>query len=141
MNGNSFVTLILKSPLHSMMSGSTMLISVCGRKTGRTVTTPVNYYQDGNTLWILTSRDRTWWRNLRGGAPVHLQLRGKDVEGFAETLLDEESAATQIGEYVSHFPMSVRTLGIRMNNGKPEPEDLARSARERLMVRVVIAQA
>jgi len=140
MNGNSFVTFLLKSPLHGVMSGSTMVISVCGRKTGRTIATPVNYYQDGDLLWILTSRDRKWWRNLQGGAPVQLYLRGKNVEAFAEALPDEEAAAAQIGAYLRHFPISAKSLSIRMEAGEPEPEDLARAARQRLMVRVRLTQ-
>ncbi len=139
MNGNSFVAFFLKSPLHGMLSGSTMLISVCGRKTGRTVTTPVNYYQEGDTLWVITSRDRKWWRNVRGGAPVHLRLRGVDVEGVAEALEDEGAAAAQIGAYVRHIPMAAKSLGIRMDNGIPASEDLAQAARQRLMVRITIS--
>ena len=50
--------------------GDTRLITVTGRKTGRKYTTPVGYYQEGDTLWVISSRDRTWWRNATGGAQV-----------------------------------------------------------------------
>lgn len=68
MNGNSFMTFILRSPMHGILSGSTMLITVTGRKSGRPITTPVNYYQKGDTLWVISNRERSWWRNLKGGA-------------------------------------------------------------------------
>ncbi len=74
MNGNSFVSLLLRSPLHGFVSGNTMLVSVTGRKTGRVVTIPVNYVQEGDILWVLSYRERTWWRNLLTGAPVTLRL-------------------------------------------------------------------
>lgn len=57
MSANDFVSLVLRSRLHSLM-GNTMLITVRGRKTGKPITTPVNYVRAGTALWILTSRDR-----------------------------------------------------------------------------------
>ena len=136
MNGNSFISFLLRSPLHRMMSGSTMLITVTGRKSGRPITTPVNYYQEGETLWVISNRERTWWRNLKGGAPVKLRLRGQEVDGFGEAVLVESEVAAQIGEYVRHLPISARSLGVHMQAGQPDPADLSRLAQERVMVRI-----
>ena len=36
----------------------------------KAITTPVGYYRENVNLWVLTSRDRTWWKNLKGGAEV-----------------------------------------------------------------------
>ena len=136
MNGNSFISFLLRSPLHRMMSGSTMLITVTGRKSGRPITTPVNYYQEGDTLLVISNRERTWWRNLKGGASLKLRLRGQEVNGFGEVLLDEPAVAVQIGEYVRHLPISARSLGVYMQEGQPDPADLRRLAQERVMVRI-----
>ena len=139
MNGNTFVTFILRSPLHGLMSGSTMLITVTGRKTGSLITTPVNFYQEGDTLWVISSRERTWWRNLKGGAAVKLRLRGREESGTGEVLLDEAEVAPQIGEYVRHLPMSARALGVRLQDGQPNLEDLRRLAQGRVMIRIKLA--
>ncbi|MBK6434209.1 nitroreductase/quinone reductase family protein [Candidatus Amarolinea dominans] len=64
MNGNSFIAWLLRSPLNSLLSSNTLLITMTGRKTGLLITTPVNYVRDGDRLWVISSRDRTWWRNL-----------------------------------------------------------------------------
>ena len=136
MNGNSFMTFMLRSPLHGIMSGSTMLVTVTGRKTGKPITTPVNYYQEGDTLWVISNRERTWWRNLKGGASLKLRLRGREVNGFGEVLLDEPAVAVQIGEYVRHLPFSGRSLGVHVEDGQPDPADLTRLAQERVMVRI-----
>jgi len=136
MNGNSFMTFMLRSPLHGIMSGSTMLVTVTGRKTGKPITTPVNYYQEGDTLWVISNRERTWWRNLKGGASLKLRLRGREVNGFGEVLLDEPAVAVQIGAYVRHLPISARSLGVHMQAGQPDPADLSRLAQERVMVRI-----
>ena len=136
MNGNSFIKFILRSPFHGMMSTSTMLITVTGTKTGRVITTPVNYYQEGTTLWVLTNRDRKWWRNVKKSAEVLLLLRRKEVHAVAEAILDEAVVAAQIGEYVLHIPLSAKSLGIRLERGAPDASDLVRAAQDRLMVQV-----
>ncbi len=138
MNGNSFIKFILKSPLHGMMSASTMLITVAGRKTGRLITTPVNYYQEGNTVWVLTVRDRKWWRNLPDCPKADLLLRGKRVSAVAEVILDKTTVANQIGQYVKRIPMSAKALGIRIEGGDPNAADLARIAQDRLMVKLTL---
>jgi deazaflavin-dependent oxidoreductase (nitroreductase family) len=135
MTGNDFVKFFLRTPLYVFM-GNTMLITVTGRKTGKKYTTPVGFYRERDTLWVITSRDRTWWRNLQGGAEVQMRIRGKDVTGFAEAILDEDSVASQLGEYLKQVPMAAKPLGLRMENGEPHPEDAARLAKERLFVRV-----
>lgn len=135
MKGNDFVKFFLRTPLHLLM-GNTMLITVTGCKTGNRYTTPVGYYREDGYLWVITNRDRTWWRNLKDGANVTLHLHGKDVTGFAEVVLNEDAFGKQIREYVKHIPMSVRALGIRVENGVPNAEDVARLARERLFVKI-----
>lgn len=136
MNGNSFIKFILRSPLHGLLSGKTMLITVTGRKTGRTITTPVNFARDNGALLVISKRDRKWWRNLRGGAPVCLRLHGQDVTGYAEAVLDPKTIAAQLNSYILQIPYSARSLGIHIDAGKPDADDLARVAREWLIVRI-----
>lgn len=90
---NRFAAFALRSPLlRWTMGGSVMLISVTGRTTGNTYTTPVNYVERGKALYVTTLESRTWWRNLRGGAPVRVYLRGKDVAGRANLVDPAEPA-------------------------------------------------
>ena len=135
MTGNDFVKFFLQTPLHIFM-GDTMLITVTGCKTGKKYTTPVGFYRDGDFLWILSSRDRTWWRNVKDGADVEMRIRGKDRIGFAEAVLDEEVVASQVLDYVRQIPMSAKGLGVRVENGEPNPEDAAQLAKERLFVKI-----
>ncbi len=139
MNGNDFMSAVLRSPLHGMLSNGMMLITITGRKTGRQYTTPVGYYEEGGYLWVLTSRERTWWRNLQGGATVDLLLKRRLVKGFAETELHEESVKKHMCEYIQHVPQAAKPMGIRMENKTPNPEDIARTAKDRLFVKVNVA--
>ncbi|MFH1186284.1 MAG: nitroreductase/quinone reductase family protein, partial [Chloroflexota bacterium] len=87
MKANDFVKLILRSPLHGL-AGNTMLITISGRKSGKPITIPVNYCRNGNTLWVLSTRTRKWWRNITPGSRVQVHLHGRELVGTAEVLLD-----------------------------------------------------
>lgn len=80
---NPIITLLLRSPLHGLVSGMYLLITFSGKKSGRVYTTPVQYKQFGQTLKFVTRRSRVWWKNLRGGAPVTVRLRGQDRPAVA----------------------------------------------------------
>jgi deazaflavin-dependent oxidoreductase (nitroreductase family) len=84
--GNPLVSALLRSPLHSLLATKFMLVSVTGRKTGRTYTTPVNYVRQGDTLTVISRRGRTWWRNLSEPAPVLVRLGGKRRCGMGQVL-------------------------------------------------------
>lgn len=135
MKANDFVAWMLRSPLYRMM-GNTMLITVSGRKTGRPITTPVNYGKSKNTLLVLSSRNRTWWRNIASNPRVMLHMHGKELQGKAELILDEAAVAAQVGEYVRELPASAKMLGVRITEGELDPVDVERLARERLFVKV-----
>jgi hypothetical protein len=140
MQGNDFVKIVLYSPFHKMISGSVLLITVKGIRSGRAITTPVNYYREGNILWVLSNRDRTWWRNVRKEATVTLRYQGQEMHAHAESILDEQAVAVQIGEYVRHLPMSAGPLGIKLRNGCVETQDAMHLAKEKLFVKICLEE-
>lgn len=134
--GNSFMSGLLRSPLHGLMSGSMLLIGVTGRRTGRQYVTPVNYLRDGDDLLIFSLRARSWWRNARGGA-VTLRLRGADVNGRAQVIEDEAGVAETLTVCLGRAPNMARAFSVRLDaQGRPLAEDIARAARERVVIRV-----
>jgi hypothetical protein len=135
MTGNDFVTFFLRTPLHVFM-GNTMLITVTGCKTGRKYSTPVGFYWEGDILWVVSNRDRTWWRNVKNGASVSLLLKGKTVHAFATAELDKKDVEIHLFNYIHQMPMLARSLGIRMDNKIPNADDVARVAKDRLFIQV-----
>ena len=135
MIGNDFVTFFLRTPLHVFL-GNTMLITVTGCRTGKRYSTPVGFYKDGENLWVLTNRDRTWWRNVKGGAEVSLLLKGKTVRALAEVELEKGSVEERMLEYIRRIPMAAKSLGIRVENKTPNLDDVARVAKDRLFVKI-----
>jgi deazaflavin-dependent oxidoreductase (nitroreductase family) len=135
MTGNDFVAFFLRTPLHIFL-GNIMLITVTGCKTGKKYSTPVGFYRENDSLWILTSRDRTWWRNVTNGSKVSLLLKGKLVDAFAQAELDEKDVEARMLDYIRQVPMAAKPLGIRMENRSPNWEDVARVAKTKLFVKV-----
>ena len=135
--GNEFMKVILRSPLHGMLSGSTLLITVTGRKSGKAFTTPVNYVRQGDVLTITSLRERTWWRNLRGGGPVALRLQGQEVKGSATVAQDDPGVAAGLTTYLSQVPQYAKYLGVALDsNGQPCAQDIARVAQDRVVIKV-----
>ena len=93
---NLFFPFLLRSPLHIFLSGSILLITFTGRKSGKVYSTPVQYIRDGDTLTVFTYRNPVWWHNLRDGATVELLVRGESHKGTASTTLAEENESLML---------------------------------------------
>ncbi len=137
--GNGFMKIILRSPIHKILSGNTLIISFSGRMTGRLISTPVNFAREGNNLYITSTRSRHWWRNLRGGAPVEILLQSKKLEGWAEVIVKPDLVEKHLAAYFKILPQFARYFGVTLKpSGQPDPALLKKAAAERIGVLVKI---
>ncbi|MBA2754153.1 MAG: nitroreductase family deazaflavin-dependent oxidoreductase [Chloroflexia bacterium] len=83
---NPFVRALLRSPLHGLLSHGVMLITVTGRRTGRPYTLPVQYIRRGDTIDIVSTGDRRWWRNVESGGQVMLRIGNETLIGAGSVL-------------------------------------------------------
>jgi hypothetical protein len=134
-----FMSWMLRSPFHIFMNGI-LLITVTGRKSGRAISTPVNYAcdraRDGDTLLITSKTDRTWWRNVRGGAKVIVVLNGRTYQ--ADAIVIEDRAEVE-RELLRFFRLIKRTIaGIHLDkDGQPtKPEKFAQTAQSRVVIEI-----
>ena len=135
---NPIVRWLLRSPLHGLMSGSTMLITFYGHKSGKAYTTPVNYVWDDHTLLVVSRTDRLWWRNLRGGAPVTVYVRAQRLNGIGQ-VFEGEKAVEEGGllTMLRKVPAYRRYWGVKFDeNGQPSGQELLRVARTNALVRI-----
>jgi hypothetical protein len=136
---NTPMAWILRSPLHGLLSKSTVLITVTGRKSAKKYTLPVNYVRDGDTLWVTSQRERTWWRNLIGGAPLEVVFEGKRLLARGEAFVEEEAVADGLRRYLQKAPQVARYFNVTLDSdGKANPQGLAQAARERVVIRIQI---
>ncbi len=137
MAGNRFMIWLLRSPLHSLVSKHVILITLTGRKSGKTYDVPVNYARDGQRLWVTSYRQRSWWRNLVGVAPVGVLLAGQRWQGQAEAIIDEGRVGEGLLAYLSLLPSQAKYFDIGLDpDGRPLAEDCAKAAKERVIVRI-----
>jgi hypothetical protein len=134
---NPVVMWLLRSPLHRLGDRHTIVLTVTGRKSGQHYAFPVAYLRDGETILVMTHRDRTWWRNLPdGGAPVRVYIDGQDLPARAQVSTDPDEVAKALLLFLQKVPTWRWETHIRLDaNGQPEhPEDLARLAKHDLVV-------
>jgi F420H(2)-dependent quinone reductase len=93
---NPLVRTLLRSPAHGLVSSHLALITVTGRRSGRTYTFPVGYHRDGEgvTIGVDWPDRKRWWRNLLDEAPVELWLAGERRTGIAVARGDEGTGVT-----------------------------------------------
>jgi hypothetical protein len=118
---NPLVSAILRSPLHGMLSGSLLLLTFTGRKTGKAYTIPVGYTPDGEALLLFT--DRAWRHNLhgRGRGPVSVRLQGRRRTGLAELMEDPAVVVATVERLITRDGPKVagRRVGLTLDATTP----------------------
>jgi hypothetical protein len=126
---NPLMKAVLRSPLHRLLSGKLMLLTMTGRKSGRTYTLPVWRHQsaDGD---LLISAGGNWRHNLRGGTDVRVRLAGRDHAGRAVLEVDSAQTVELFKEMLERS--GARALAVKVNvSGSPTAEEIAPAMRER----------
>jgi deazaflavin-dependent oxidoreductase (nitroreductase family) len=137
---NAIIVWLLRSPLHGVMSGNTLVVSYTGRKSGKSYATPVNYVRQGKVFWVTSLRQRSWWRNLLDGAAVRLTVQGRDISARGEALTQPEQVAEGLRAYFNAAPQHARYFQVGLDaQGQPLAEDLAREAGKRVVVRFEVS--
>lgn len=111
---NPLVRAILRSPWHRLLSGTVLVLTYTGRRTGRRYSIPVQYAPDQEALIVLVGQpqQKRWWRNLRDGASVTVELRGRQFQGHAHVVgRDPDARASTFRAYATRFPRTARSAG------------------------------
>ena len=100
---NPFIKALLRSPLHRLLSGSLMLLTYQGRKSGQWYTNPIGYFAWDNDEVVAFTSGR-WWTNLLDGRRVALRIQDQQKEAIA-TIIHDHAAV------VEAMPEVIRRLG------------------------------
>ena len=133
---NKTMKFVLSSPLHGMVSQSTLLITFSGQKSGKTYTTPVSYSLLGNQVLVFTHA--SWWKNLGSGAPVTLHLRGRELHGLAQPeVSDKRAIAIGLAAHLRAVPFDARYYGVTFDEiGNPRPQEVEAAVKTVVMIRI-----
>jgi deazaflavin-dependent oxidoreductase (nitroreductase family) len=134
---NFFVRVLLNSPLHPLLGKSFAVITVTGRKTGRSITTPINTVLIEDVLTVISLRNRTWWRNLRAGRTAQLRHAGRTFPVCAQVVETPAEVAVWMGKYFNIYPGYAKYFKVQLEpDGKPSFQELDRLALERVIIRL-----
>lgn len=126
---NPVFKLLLRSPLHGLLSGRLMLLTFTGRKSGKRYTIPVAYVEQDDRLLVATQS--SWSKNLRGSAPVSVRLRGHTLVGLANVIADEAGMRASYRMMLSKSPELGQIIGIGLDaQGEPSSADVAQARQQ-----------
>jgi len=138
---NPVMRCLMRSPLHSMLSDSILLISFTGRRSGKQFTTPVRYIEDDGVIHSFSSKDTQWWRNLEGGADVTLRVKGEDRVYRANVLDDPDEIRGWLSIYLDRYPEDAVYHDVGINkNGTINILDFRRACGKAVVVEAVLKQ-
>ncbi len=133
---NRMMKYILRSPLHGIVSKSVLLITFTGRKTGKTYSTPVSYSQVNDQVYIFTHAN--WWKNLTDSARVTLRMRGKELQGQAELIVENKRLICEaLAEHLKKVPSDAGYYHVTFDESKnPRPDEVASAVNSVVMIRI-----
>ncbi len=133
---NSAMKFVLRSPVHGMVSKTTLLITFTGSKSGKSYTTPVSYSRQGDKVYIFTHAN--WWKNLRNDTPVTMRIQGREVQGLPEAIAEDKQAiAAGLMSHLRQVPSDAKWYGVTLDKqGNPNAEQVQQAAQTVVMVRI-----
>jgi hypothetical protein len=133
---NPLMEWLLKSPLHGMLSGNTMIVYYKGCKSGKAYHLPVGYLRANNTLLTVSYKRRTWWRNMCSGADVMVLLKGKRLPAYAQVIEDDAGVAEGLRAFISENPRFAGLFKVNVGaDGQLDPVGLQQAASMRVIMR------
>ena len=136
---NPIMHRVLRSP-KSKVGEMILLITFTGRKSGKQFTTPIGYRKiDENTLVLYT--DSPWYKNLVGGAPVTLTVKGKEMKGWAEATDDKDLIVKETARHLrSRGLEGAREIGIMRLKSMPTEDDLRVMLQDRAKITIKLGE-
>jgi hypothetical protein len=136
---NPIMTSLLRSPLHGITSHNIGIVHFTGCKSGRKLSTPLSYTQEGNIVRLLSNHNTRWWVNFRGdGVRVEMEIARQRYPGTA-VLLEGDSKTLREGvrRFIHALPRDAKVYGLKLDANREVVEtSLAAIADELILVEI-----
>tara|TARA_Y100001958_G_scaffold157364_1_gene152244 strand:+ start:2537 stop:2971 length:435 start_codon:yes stop_codon:yes gene_type:complete len=128
---NPFVRVILKSPIHFILSHQILLFRVIGRKSKKIYEIPASYAHINDALVCVTLRENLWWKNFIDIEDQEIYFRGKKInKKISINFSDDNFVRTKLKELIEHNPIDAFFAGVKLDRNKvPNSEDLDKAAK------------
>jgi len=138
---NPLMRVLLRSPLHGITSHNIAIVHFTGIKSGRSLSTPLSYTREGNTVRLLSSTNTSWWRNFRGSeVSVELEIARQRYRGRARLYQgDCEPLRAGVRRFIGALPRDAKVYGIALDEErKPLASSLAVVAPRLVLVEIAL---
>jgi deazaflavin-dependent oxidoreductase (nitroreductase family) len=128
--------LLYRLGLGGLIGKHTLLLTTTGRRTGRPRVVPLDYQQEGDTLYLIAEQGARspWYRNLVASPEVDVQVGSRKIRGAATPLTDRQEKAHVLKLFVRRSTrLAERYYGIPRG---ASDEDLLQLAPQRAVVAV-----
>ena len=128
---NPFVRVILKSPIHFILSHQILLFRVIGRKSKKIYEIPASYAYINDELVCVTLRENLWWKNFIDIENQDIYFKGKKInKKISINFSDDNFVRTKLKELIEHNPIDAFFAGVKLDRNKvPNSEDLDKAAK------------
>ena len=128
---NPFVRVILKSPIHFILSHQILLFRVIGRKSKKIYEIPASYAHINDVLVCVTLRENLWWKNFIDIENQDIYFKGKKInKKISINFSDDDFVRTKLKELIEHNPIDAFFAGVKLDRNKvPNSEDLDKAAK------------
>ena len=112
---NGMMGALLRTPgVQSWIGNAIALLTVTGRRTGKSYTTPVTYYREGDTVIVITKKFRNWWRNLAERPEVEVRLKGRTFRGHARASIGDEAELPVFAKFLENRRLDAKAYGVTL---------------------------
>ena len=137
---NPIVKVLLRSPLHSLISNNTMIIEYVGHKSGRVMSTPVSYVRKGNDIFSFADPIHLWWKNLKANNDVQLTIEGKGYKGKAQIIENQDEVLVSYSFFLNILPRSAKFSNIQLDeNNCPLMDDVVLASKKIKFVKIELS--
>jgi len=128
---NPIVRVILKSPIHFILSHQILLFRVIGRKSKKIYEIPASYAHINDVLVCVTLRENLWWKNFIDIEYQDIYFKGKKInKKISINFSDDNFVRTKLKELIEHNPIDAFFAGVKLDRNKvPNSEDLDKAAK------------
>jgi deazaflavin-dependent oxidoreductase (nitroreductase family) len=119
---NPIMAALLRSRWHRLASKNFILLTVTGRKSGRTYTLPVTRHEQPDGTLVISAAG-AWRHNLRAGTDVRVTLDGRERTAHVTPVEDPVRAAEVFKGLLDNS--SARDVGVKVNlDRSPTPDEI-----------------
>ena len=132
---NPVMEVMLKSPVHKVVSDGILIITFKGIKE---YSTPISYFMENGAAYCFTHAQ--WWKNLAQGAEVKVRLKGEDYKGYALAEAEDMAQKTKaMRTMVIAKPQEAGFYNVTFDpDGGPVEEEVIKAAEEAVLIRIYL---